>query len=307
MQIGLAPFMVALAAPWSEEKSHGTDDATVRVSPSRVGRRWLATSNSRQSVHVLHACGSATGHAAPMVTRELTESFDMSLRCLEVRRSARAGRLPRRRSSLIFSIHPSLGSIEQRMAALAPLPNANGEFRYVSSLPRGPAKRESPRCSDYTKPVCLGGESTPHDRSFECRQSRHHLWHARRRLGRHHLRASSRSPVGTKATVTLISLKRALHPDEPSLSTFIVDYLPGGSAVLHRSPSAGYILVHVLSGTIRAQAWEAGMGTYRSGQTWVEPAVANDITTKNASAVEPARALVVLITNETSVLEPKDH
>ena len=77
----------------------------------------------------------------------------------------------------------------------------------------------------------------------------------------------------------------------------------GCSAVLHRSPSAGYVLVHVLSGTIR----EAGMGTYRSGQTWVEPAVASGITTKNASAVEPARALVVLITNETSSLEPKDR
>jgi hypothetical protein len=113
-------------------------------------------------------------------------------------------------------------------------------------------------------------------------------------------------PVGTKATVTVISLKRALHPDEPILSTFIIDYLPGGSAVL-QSPSAGYVLIHVLSGTIRAQAWEAGMGTYRSGQTWVEPAVASDITTKNASAVEPARALVVLITNEISSLEPKDR
>jgi len=86
-------------------------------------------------------------------------------------------------------------------------------------------------------------------------------------------------PVGTKATVTPIWLKRALHPGEPSLSV-LVDYLPGGSAVPHRSQSAGYILIHVLSGTIRAQAWEAGMGTYRSGQTWVEPAVANDITTK---------------------------
>ena len=30
------------------------------------------------------------------------------------------------------------------------------------------------------------------------------------------------------------------------------------------------------------------------------------ITTKNASAVEPARALVVLTTNETNTLEPKD-
>jgi quercetin dioxygenase-like cupin family protein len=114
-------------------------------------------------------------------------------------------------------------------------------------------------------------------------------------------------PVGTKATVTLVSLKRALHRDETFLSTFMVDFLPGGSAVLHRSPTAGYVLVHVPSGTIRAQAWEAGLGTYRSGQTWVEPAVANDVTAKNASAVEPARALIVLITNETSAREPEDQ
>ncbi len=111
-------------------------------------------------------------------------------------------------------------------------------------------------------------------------------------------------PVGTKAIVTLVSLERVLHLDEPFLSTFVVDYLPGGSAVLHRSPTAGYVVVHVLSGAIRAQAWEAGMGTYRAGQTWIEPAVANDITTKNASAAEPARALVVVIANETGSLKP---
>jgi quercetin dioxygenase-like cupin family protein len=111
-------------------------------------------------------------------------------------------------------------------------------------------------------------------------------------------------PVGTKAIVTLVSLKRVLHLDEPFLSTFVVDYLPGGLAVLHRSPTAGYVVVHVLSGAIRAQAWEAGMGTYRAGQTWIEPAVANDITTKNASAAEPARALVVVVTNETGSLKP---
>jgi hypothetical protein len=49
------------------------------------------------------------------------------------------------------------------------------------------------------------------------------------------------------------------------------------------------------------------MGTYRSGQTWVEPAVANNIITKNASAVEPARALVVVITNEAGSLEPENQ
>jgi quercetin dioxygenase-like cupin family protein len=114
-------------------------------------------------------------------------------------------------------------------------------------------------------------------------------------------------PVGTEATVTLVSLKRMFHLDDPFLSTFIVDYLPGGSAVLHRSPTAGYVVVHVLSGAIQAQAWEAGMGTYRTGQTWVEPAVANNIITKNASAVESARALVVVITHETGSLEPENQ
>jgi len=108
-------------------------------------------------------------------------------------------------------------------------------------------------------------------------------------------------PVGTKATVTLISLKRARHPDEPILSTFIIDYLPGGSAVLHRSPSAGYVLVHVLPGTIR----EAGMGMYRSGQ----PGSSRPSPTTSppkTPALSNGRALVVLIKNETSSLEPKD-
>ena len=43
-----------------------------------TGRRWLTTSSRRQSKLVLDACGSATGHATPMVTREPMESFNMS-------------------------------------------------------------------------------------------------------------------------------------------------------------------------------------------------------------------------------------
>jgi len=107
-------------------------------------------------------------------------------------------------------------------------------------------------------------------------------------------------PVGTKATVTLISLKRAAYMHDPMLSTFIVDYAPGGSAVLHRTPASGYVLVHVLSGAIRAQAWGAGVGTYREGQSWVFPAFADNITSKNASTDKQARALVVLLTSDDS-------
>lgn len=113
-------------------------------------------------------------------------------------------------------------------------------------------------------------------------------------------------PVGTKATVALLSFKRALHLHEPCLSTFIVDYpgrLGGSASIADRGIRPGSRAV----GEIRAQAWEAGMGTYRSGQTWVEPAVVNDIITKNASAVEPALALVVLMTSETSSSKSEDH
>lgn len=101
-------------------------------------------------------------------------------------------------------------------------------------------------------------------------------------------------PVGAGATVTLQSLERAQNLIEPTISSYIVDYAPGGSAILHRTPSPGVVLVHVLSGAICASAWKAGVGTYRQGETWVEPALAHDISSKNASTHEPARAFVIV-------------
>jgi hypothetical protein len=50
------------------------------------------------------------------------------------------------------------------------------------------------------------------------------------------------------------------------------------------------------SDTISASAWHAGLGTYRAGETWVEPAFANSIAAENPSAHEPARTLVVVVT-----------
>jgi quercetin dioxygenase-like cupin family protein len=101
---------------------------------------------------------------------------------------------------------------------------------------------------------------------------------------------------GNGATVTLESSVRAQGLHEPTLSAFTLDLAPGASAILHRAPSSGYVLVHVLSGVIFAQAWRAGLGKYQAGQTWFEPAFAHDITATNASATEPARAFVVMVT-----------
>ena len=103
-------------------------------------------------------------------------------------------------------------------------------------------------------------------------------------------------PAGPGAIITPVNTKRAMGLDDPTISTFVIDYPPGGSAVLHRMPSSGYVLVYVLSGTIRASAWHAGVGTYRAGEMWVEPAFAYNIAAKNPSPDESARTLVVLVT-----------
>jgi hypothetical protein len=68
--------------------------------------------------------------------------------------------------------------------------------------------------------------------------------------------------------------------------------------VLHRAPSPGYVLVHVLLGALTASAWQAEMGVYRSGETWAQPALAYDIAKRNAGAHEPAEALVVVISED---------
>ena len=72
--------------------------------------------------------------------------------------------------------------------------------------------------------------------------------------------------AGPAAVITRLSVDRATNVHARRLSTFLVDYPPGASAMLHRMPSSGYVLVYVLSGTIRASAWHAGVGTYRAGE-----------------------------------------
>jgi quercetin dioxygenase-like cupin family protein len=119
-------------------------------------------------------------------------------------------------------------------------------------------------------------------------------------------------PVGLGATVTPVFSKRITSLDKLFLSTYLIDYPPGASAELHHMPSSGYVLTYVLSGAIHASAWRAGVGIYRAGETWVEPAFAHRIATANTSQRDSARALVVLVTdsqgqsgaNDTAVAGP---
>jgi quercetin dioxygenase-like cupin family protein len=106
-------------------------------------------------------------------------------------------------------------------------------------------------------------------------------------------------PIGARVSITPLSIERTRNLNDATLATFLVDYPPGASAVLHRMPSSGYVLVHVLSGTIRASAWHADVGVYHKGETWVEPAIAYNITISNSSATQSAQALVILFARDS--------
>lgn len=114
-------------------------------------------------------------------------------------------------------------------------------------------------------------------------------------------RLAADGPTAGAAIITPVSAERAKNLGDATLSTSIVDCPPGASAMLHRMPSSGYVLVHVLSGTIRASAWHAGVGTYHTGETWVEPAFAYSITIANSSDQQSAQALVVLVTGDSGM------
>jgi quercetin dioxygenase-like cupin family protein len=113
-------------------------------------------------------------------------------------------------------------------------------------------------------------------------------------------RLSNDYPIGVGAIVTPVFIEHRKDLSDRTLSTFLVDYPPGASAVLHGMPSSGYVMVHVLSGTIHALAWHAGVGIYHTGETWVFPAFAHCIATANSSDEDAARALVVLVTGRKS-------
>src|SRR5262245_353944 len=66
--------------------------------------------------------------------------------------------------------------------------------------------------------------------------------------------------IDAGAIVTPASVDRAPRFHDLTVSTFLVDYPPRASAVLHRWPTPGCVLVYVLSGTIQASAWHAGLG-----------------------------------------------
>ncbi|MEU8074555.1 cupin domain-containing protein [Catellatospora citrea] len=97
-------------------------------------------------------------------------------------------------------------------------------------------------------------------------------------------------------TVSVL-LEQAL-PNVPgkTFTSAIVDFPPGSRAVPHRHGQA-FVYAYVLDGTVRSQLEGQPVQTYTAGQNWVEPPGAHHVLTENTSSSEPAKLLVVFISN----------
>lgn len=80
-----------------------------------------------------------------------------------------------------------------------------------------------------------------------------------------------------------------------------VDYAPGAASGPHVHP--GSVFAYVLEGTVVTQLEGEQPMTYTKGQSWYESPKKPHMVSKNASVTEPAKLLVVLLSQEGETLK----
>lgn len=91
-----------------------------------------------------------------------------------------------------------------------------------------------------------------------------------------------------------------------TFTSAIVDFPPGARAVPHRHGEA-FVYAYVLAGTVRSTLDDKPVVTYGQGENWVEQPGAHHVLTENASQTDPAKLLVVFVSNTGDDLKVDDH
>lgn len=117
--------------------------------------------------------------------------------------------------------------------------------------------------------------------------------------------ASLASGKETAAKVQPVMSQKLLNVPGKSLTAVVVTYAPGGKSAAHHD--AGSVFAYVLSGAIRSQNSATGpTRVYRAGETFFEPPGSEHLASENASAIEPASLLAVLIADDGAKLTTFD-
>jgi quercetin dioxygenase-like cupin family protein len=126
--------------------------------------------------------------------------------------------------------------------------------------------------------------------------------------------AGASTPVPTSSmassahpTDTLTPLLQQALPNVPgkTFTSATVDLPANGKAVPHRH-GAAFIYAYVLEGAIRSQLEGEPVMTYHQGQGWVEPPGSHHVLAENPSATQPAKLLVVFVSDTGDALKTDD-
>ncbi|OBA88347.1 cupin [Mycolicibacterium mucogenicum] len=119
--------------------------------------------------------------------------------------------------------------------------------------------------------------------------------------------ASSLADTASPTPETLTPLIEQALPDVPgkTFTSAIVEFPPGARATPHRH-GAAFIYAYVLEGTVRSQVDDEPVRAYHRGENWVEQPGAHHVLTENTSPTEPARLLVVFVSNTGDELKVDD-
>jgi quercetin dioxygenase-like cupin family protein len=119
--------------------------------------------------------------------------------------------------------------------------------------------------------------------------------------------ASPAAAASTRPTETLKPLLQQALPNVKgkTFTSAIVDFPPNASALPHRHGQA-FVYAYVLEGTVRSKLDGKPVRTYHQGQNWVEQPGAHHVLTENTSRTQPAKLLVVFLSNTGDKLKIDD-
>ncbi|SDY85275.1 Cupin domain protein [Saccharopolyspora shandongensis] len=89
-----------------------------------------------------------------------------------------------------------------------------------------------------------------------------------------------------------------------TFTSAVVDFPPGARALPHQHGET-FVYAYVLEGTVNSKL-DDNPASYRQGQNWVEQPGAHHVLTENTSRTEPAKLLVVFVSNTGDNLKTDD-
>jgi quercetin dioxygenase-like cupin family protein len=109
------------------------------------------------------------------------------------------------------------------------------------------------------------------------------------------------APVLAGDSISVL-MKQPLTDKAGKVATMlIVDYAPGAASDPHVHP--GSVFAYVLEGTVVAQLEGEQPMTYSKGQSWYESPKKPHLVSRNTSVTEPAKLLVLLVSQEGETLK----